>query len=365
MTRERWQRCVIAFSVALFLSCAMRVSAQQLDSVGVAPTVAIPTEWIDSLAHRYAASFYEEQGYCLTVEQRADTFLVRQITTPRSVRVAVIRGKVGGIAFSCAPGQPTLHTHPDSLCAPGGHDCEFVPAERRHYPSLADLHALKASGAPFDIIQYGPRDFWIYQLAPDALAPPRPHASSLGAPSVHATPLADTTSAHPRAPLDSLDRLRTVLDSLLFERDLVSARIDSIETHKGARGRAAVVLPPPSVSAAQDGTTVQPAHGRSLGPLPYGILLDLGAEVGGRADHDRGGYDRSRFYASKFVMHFLGGCAVEQLAESAHVPRWLAVTGTIAAAIRFESVQGYFNRRDVANGTAGALSCATWSLAWR
>ncbi|NUQ94993.1 MAG: hypothetical protein HOQ26_19015, partial [Gemmatimonadaceae bacterium] len=267
-----------------------------------------------------------------------------------SVRARVINGKVGGVEFSCPPKAPALHTHPDSLCAPGGVACEFVPVERRQYPSLADLHALKASGAPFDMIQYGPRDFWIYTLAPDA---PPTHSSSAGH---YASPVADT--ALPRSPLDSLDRLRGVLDSLLFARDLVTARIDSIEQRKGQVGRSVVVIPA-GVYGAQERTP------RRLHPLAFIGLLEAGAEVFGRIDHDSGGYDPRKFYVKKFAMHTLGGCAVEQLAESAHVPRWLAVAGTIAAAWRFEIVQGYPNKRDFWNGSGAALACASWGWYWR
>lgn len=150
----------------------------------------------------------------------------------------------------------------------------------------------------------------------------------------------------------TLDSLKTVHRQL--DADLAALAADG--TSVGALNPPRV--PPLAVDSAK-------AHQRHLPAILYIGALWTGVEVGGRADHDPGGYDRQRFYGSKFETHYLAGCSLELAAEAAHVPRWLSLPATIGAAFRFEKVQGYPNRRDAINTGLGATTCAAWGFAFR
>ena len=105
-------------------------------------------------------------------------------------------------------------------------------------------------------------------------------------------------------------------------------------------------------------------HPRRMVPVVYLAAMAAGTQLG-RLDHDAGGYDRQRFYLSKFIAHGTAGFTLESLAERAHVAPWLALAGTCAGAIGYEYAQGYPNRRDMANGCGGALVSYLYGRIWR
>lgn len=150
-----WQVFILAVLFGL-LATVQRAHAQE---------VAVPNVFGDSLAARY--SHRVPTGYCLTTRLSHDTAYVVGITSPSEMRVVVVGGIVQAVAFACEQRQAVLLVHPDSTCTATG----CVAADSGQFLTRAERLVLAITQAPFAIVQFGDRLYYLHRPVAQGVAP--------------------------------------------------------------------------------------------------------------------------------------------------------------------------------------------------
>lgn len=326
-----WQ-WIAALSIGAILGLAMmmcaprRARAQELGELPV--PIAVHRNVLAKLEAGYSPKM--EAGYCLEVKLRGGVWYIESATRP--VPAAASRDSV---VFGCRRGAARLHTH--------GGDSSTV--DLRH-PGLSDLRALRASGALFDVIQYGPRALYAYA------APPLPTAPLLKAAARDSNAIASTDDVV--ALQGRRDRLTSLLDALAAGQ----ARLDTLVLGLGFAGREVTILPPDSAG-----------RGGSSWTGVASVVISGGAGyLGGRRDRDAGGYADSWRPGVDKLAHGFGSVIACRALSDRFGPVWGSLAG-VALGLGIELGQGRdggrSSRQDLGYDVGGCAIGTAWSASAR
>ena len=129
----------ILFGLAIAAPTAHAQSDWRVDTTAARPQVVFAEDLREALAVHYDST--RSRGYCVDVDRVAGGFSLT------GIRLTSYDGTPRGLSIACHGGV-FLRTHPDG----------------DPNPTMQEMDALAASGAPFFIVQFGPAAFHLYGI---------------------------------------------------------------------------------------------------------------------------------------------------------------------------------------------------------